>query len=62
MSTRIGTDTKREDGQIWFFFDNGTDIGVWKYDRRSTKGHGEIIWGEDAEMVRWYYKGESRGR
>lgn len=61
-STRMGVDMNRDDEQIWFFYDNGQDVGVWKYDRRSTCGHGEIIQGEDAELARAYYKGDLRER
>lgn len=61
-STLIGRDDRRDDEQIWYFHDNGNEVGIWKYNRRTTCGVGEIIWGEDAEMARAYYRAESRTR
>lgn len=56
--TRIGTDVQPE--HVKYFHDNGTEVGVWNYDRRTTCGSGEILFPDDAAMARHWYKGRSR--
>ena len=38
-----------------YFYDNGTSVGMWIVDRRTTCGHGEFVDSENAEIARHFY-------
>ncbi len=45
------------DDQLSIFFDNGQDVGLWREDRRTTIGHGEVLGTQAAAMARhWFGK------
>jgi hypothetical protein len=38
------------------FYDNGKEVGLWRENRRTTKGTGEVLAPEDADMARYWYR------
>ncbi len=50
------------DTQVSVFYDNGSEVGCWREDRRSTVGQGDILIGDDADMARHWYKQVARER
>jgi len=43
------------DSEVKYFHDNGTDVGMWIYNRGDTTGRGEILSPSDAEQARHFY-------
>lgn len=41
---------------VKYFHDNGTDIGVWIYNRGDTTGRGEILDPENSHIARHFYR------
>jgi len=37
------------------YYDNGMDVGIWREDRWSAFGSGEVLCAEDVEIVRRCY-------
>lgn len=54
----IGEDITENEAR--YFFDNGTDIGVWRQDRRTTCGQGEILDPDTSHIARHYYREKAR--
>jgi hypothetical protein len=50
----IGRDAT--DTHLLVFYDNGREVGLWREDRRTTQGSGEVLSPEDAEMARYWYR------
>jgi len=50
----IGSDAT--DTHLLVFYDNGREVGLWREDRRTTQGSGEVLSPEDAEMARYWYR------
>jgi hypothetical protein len=50
----IGRD--RTETHLLVFYDNGQEVGLWREDRRTTEGTGEVLGLEDAEMARYWYR------
>lgn len=44
------------DDQLSIFFDNGEEVGLWREDRRTTIGCGEVLGVEAAEMARFWFR------
>ncbi len=59
-STEIGRDITPE--EIVVYRDNGRDIGVWRVNRRTTTGEGEVLDPERAEEARAYFERKGRAR
>jgi hypothetical protein len=49
----IGRDST--DTHLLVFYDNGREVGLWREDRRTTQGTGEVLGPDDAEMARYWY-------
>ena len=43
------------DDQLSIFFDNGHEVGLWREDRRTTIGGGEVLGIHAAEMARFWF-------
>jgi hypothetical protein len=43
------------DDQLSIFFDNGREVGLWREDRRTTIGRGEVLGAEAAELARFWF-------
>jgi hypothetical protein len=43
------------DAQLSVYFDNGAAIGVWRHDRATTHGRGEILSKEEARLARSWF-------
>lgn len=52
-STLIGTDVRPE--HYLKFYDNGAEVGVWRYNRRTTVAAGEVLGEEEAAAARQYF-------
>ena len=50
----IGRDAT--DSHLLFFYDNGSEVGLWRENRRTTQGTGEVLGPHDAEMARYWYR------
>ena len=50
------------DDEAVSYFWNGTDVGCWRVDRRTTIGRGDILSAENAEIARDYYKDKPLSR
>lgn len=37
------------------FYDNGAEVGVWRYNRRTTAAAGEVLGEEQAAAARHYF-------
>jgi hypothetical protein len=44
------------DTHLLVFYDNGREVGLWRENRRSTEGTGEVLSPGDAEMARFWYR------
>ena len=44
------------DDELSIFFDNGDEVGLWREDRRTTIGHGEVLGIQAAEMARFWFR------
>jgi len=44
------------DDQLSIFFDNGHEVGLWREDRRTTIGLGEVLGFEAAAMARFWFR------
>jgi hypothetical protein len=41
---------------LFVFYDNGKEVGLWCEDRRTTQGMGRVLGREDSEMARYWYR------
>ena len=41
---------------LFVFYDNGREVGLWCEDRRTTQGVGRVLGREDSEMARYWYR------
>ena len=48
--------------QLSIFFDNGVDVGLWREDRRTTVGRGEVLGEETALMARFWFRTQKAER
>jgi len=55
----IGRDITED--EVVVFSDNGTDVGAWRMNRRTTEGQGEVLSPNDAEMARHWYRNRDGG-
>jgi hypothetical protein len=47
------------ENHLLVFYDNESHVGVWRHERRSTEGSGEVLGAEDAARVRaWFLRPE----
>lgn len=44
------------DARLLVFYDNGKEVGLWREDRRTTQGTGEVLGPQDAAMARYWYR------
>jgi hypothetical protein len=44
------------DTHLLVFYDNSREVGLWREDRRTTQGTGEVLGPQDAEMARYWYR------
>jgi hypothetical protein len=44
------------DTHLLVFYDNGREVGLWREDRRTTRGTGRVLGPQDAEMARYWYR------
>jgi hypothetical protein len=44
------------DTHLLVFYDNGKEVGLWRENRRTTQGSGEVLSPGDAEMSRYWYR------
>ncbi len=58
--TEIGRDVT--EGEVAVYCDNGRDVGVWRSNRRTTVGEGEVLSFEQALEARDYFRRQGRGR
>jgi len=56
----IGRDAR--DGRVSIFRDNGEEVGVWREDRGTTCGRGDVLAADDAEMARDWFRTRVEGR
>ncbi len=52
-SSEIGREVT--DAHIEIYCDSGKEVGLWRIDRRTTQGKGEILGPEDADIARQWY-------
>jgi hypothetical protein len=50
------------DAELAVYCDNGTDVGIWRQDRRTTCGKGEVLSHADAEMARHWFRTREAAR
>ena len=48
------------DDELVVYCDNGTDVGAWRVNRRTTCGRGEILSPDNAEMARCWFRNRDR--
>jgi hypothetical protein len=48
------------DTHLLVFYDNGKDVGLWREDRRTTEGAGEVLGPDVAGMARYWYRNGAR--
>ena len=44
------------DTHLLVFYDDGREVGLWREDRRTTQGMGQVLGSQDAEMARYWYR------
>ena len=44
------------DTHLLIFYDNHEEVGLWREDRRTTQGTGEVLSQSDAQMARYWYR------
>jgi hypothetical protein len=44
------------DTHLLVFYDNGQEVGLWRENRRTTQGAGQVLSPSDAEMARFWYR------
>ena len=50
------------DDQLSIFFDNDHEVGLWREDRRTTIGHGEVLGVQATEMARFWFRKQKAER
>jgi hypothetical protein len=56
----IGRDVT--DTHLLVFRDNGSEVGLWRQDRATTQGTGEVLSPRDADMARHWCRRDTQGR
>ena len=41
--------------ELAVYRDNGAEVGVWREDRRTTQGNGEVLSPDDTHMARYWF-------
>jgi hypothetical protein len=44
------------DTHLLVFYDNGEEVGLWRENRRTTQGVGDVLSPSDGEMARYWYR------
>jgi len=44
------------DAELSVFYDNGRDVGLWREQRSTTIGQGEVLSEQDADAARYWCK------
>jgi hypothetical protein len=52
------------DAELSVFYDDGTEVGLWRHSRGTTIGTGSVLGPDDAEMARYWFRNiaEKNGR
>jgi hypothetical protein len=50
----IGRDINDE--EVVVYCDNGTEVGTWRQNRRTTEGRGEVLSHDNADMARYWFR------
>lgn len=58
--SEIGRDVT--EGEVAVYWDNGRDVGVWRVNRRTTVGEGEVLSFQQALETRAFFRAQGRQR